>query len=336
MGRPKEKQPEPAKEAEPSLDVETTYKDNQIVLSYHNANMIYEAKIQKRKQVNDTIHYFLHWNGWSKKWDEWVPEDKIIEKTEANIIKMKENNTKIKESNRRSKEPKAAKPKKEKKEKVGRKKKGGKKRKRGEASDDDVEEVDDTVELDSERAGKHEIKLKIPGQIKKYLITDWENITRTKLVTKSPASHTITKIFTEYLESKTKNKENHEVTHEVLEGLKEYFNKSLGALLLYRFERPQYTDLQKEMEASQPCNLYGAVHLSRLFVKLPELLSHTKMNTADKTLLQSKLGDLMKWLAKKPQFFEGDEYQTTDRDYHLRVDVDGAQPAAVNTAPTAV
>lgn len=175
--------------------------------------------------------------------------------------------------------------------------------------------------MDDERPGKHEIKLKIPGQIKKFLITDWENITRRKLTTQSPATHTIASIFTEYLESKSKNKENHEIVHEVVEGVKEYFNRAIGVLLLYRFERPQYTDLLPTInEKTDACSVYGAVHLARLFVKLPELLSHTKMTTQEKSLVQSKLGDFLKWLAKKPDLFS-DEYQTTDREYHLRVDV---------------
>lgn len=323
MGKKKVEKVEDVVEEPGTFKGESKFAVNECVLAFHNANMMYEAKILKRLNKKNEVHYFLHWNGWSKKWDQYVEEEKIIAKTPETVLNMKENNAAIKSANKKGKpvkekEQKPDKQKQDPKAKAGKKEKG-KKRKRDDGGA--VSEDDETIDMDTEKPEKHDVKLKIPGQIKKFLITDWEKVTRAKLITKCPATYTISSIFTHYLESKTKNKENHEITHQVMEGIKEYFNKSIGVLLLYRFERPQYTDLQKQISSSEACSVYGAAHLSRLFVKLPELLGHTKMTTQEKTLIQTKLGDFLKWLAKNPKYFT-DEYQTTERDYHLRVDVD--------------
>ncbi len=74
---------------------------------------------------------------------------------------------------------------------------------------------------------------------------------------------------------------------EIVAGLKVYFNKAIGSVLLYKFERGQYKKLlerQKEIENSSAttaqkknnngsahtvdmANVYGAEHLLRLFGK---------------------------------------------------------------------
>jgi mortality factor 4-like protein 1 len=52
---------------------------------------------------------------------------------------------------------------------------------------------------------------------------------------------------------------------QVIEGLKVYFEKALGNILLYRFERPQYVQLLREYPAKSLCEIYGPEHLLRLF-----------------------------------------------------------------------
>lgn len=52
---------------------------------------------------------------------------------------------------------------------------------------------------------------------------------------------------------------------EIITGLKSYFDKSLGNILLYRFERQQYTDLKRQNSELVPSDVYGAEHLLRLF-----------------------------------------------------------------------
>lgn len=58
----------------------------------------------------------------------------------------------------------------------------------------------------------------------------------------------------------------------MIQGLKEYFNKSLGRLLLYRFEREQFFDILTQTEQATSdlagksmSEIYGGEHLLRLF-----------------------------------------------------------------------
>lgn len=57
-----------------------------------------------------------------------------------------------------------------------------------------------------------------------------------------------------------------ETLDEVIHGIKEYFNNALGTLLLYRFERHQYSEARKKYNREM-VDIYGAEHLLRLFGK---------------------------------------------------------------------
>lgn len=60
---------------------------------------------------------------------------------------------------------------------------------------------------------------------------------------------------------------NEELLNEVITGIKDYFNKALGSILLYRFERHQYASLHKQFRKQEMVDIYGAEHLLRLFGK---------------------------------------------------------------------
>jgi hypothetical protein len=62
----------------------------------------------------------------------------------------------------------------------------------------------------------------------------------------------------------------------------------------------------------------GCEHLARLFVKLPDLLAHTPMGANEMKLLQNKLAELLRWLARFPDKFNVN-YKETDRAYHEKV-----------------
>ena len=52
---------------------------------------------------------------------------------------------------------------------------------------------------------------------------------------------------------------------QVVEGLKVYFDKALGNILLYKHERNQYVQILKSKPAARMSDLYGPEHLLRLF-----------------------------------------------------------------------
>ena len=53
----------------------------------------------------------------------------------------------------------------------------------------------------------------------------------------------------------------------MLNGIKQYFDKALGNILLYHFERQQYVQVTKDYPDQEMSSIYGAEHLLRLFGK---------------------------------------------------------------------
>lgn len=105
-----------------------------------------------------------------------------------------------------------------------------------------------------------------------------------------PRAPTVTQILTDYRAFGVKHKKDaaveDEVLHEVLDGLKRYFDATLGTMLLYRQERQQYADYVKRHPHAQMCDVYGAEHLLRLFVQMPQLIVHTQMDADSVVVLR--------------------------------------------------
>lgn len=82
------------------------------------------------------------------------------------------------------------------------------------------------------------IHLPIPDHIKAILVDDWENVTKNQQLVPLPATHTVESILNDYLafENPKRQAGTHqaELLQEVVMGLKEYFEKCLGRILLYR------------------------------------------------------------------------------------------------------
>ncbi|KAJ0085275.1 hypothetical protein Patl1_08881 [Pistacia atlantica] len=102
-------------------------------------------------------------------------------------------------------------------------------------------------------------------------------------------------------------------TREMIKGLHSFFDKALPIMLLYKSERQQYEDTMAVMVA--PSTIYGAEHLLRLFVKLPELLVHAKIEEETSTKLQQMLLDFLEFLQKNQSSF----FLST---YHIAEDVE--------------
>lgn len=117
------------------------------------------------------------------------------------------------------------------------------------------------------------------------------------------------------------------LTPTIISGLQVYFDKSLGANLLYRFERPQYAEIrrtfitgpkvivgqEKEMSA-----IYGAEHLLRMLgthpeyyfssrihqwltvtfsVSLPQMVATSTMDPESVTLVRDYVNELLSWVS---------------------------------------
>lgn len=129
----------------------------------------------------------------------------------------------------------------------------------------------------------------MPDRLKSLLVDDWENITKNLQLVQLPSAQPAGVILDEYFKFATstgnRNSTETDILEEVIAGLKEYFNKSLGRLLLYRFEREQFYDINTRIEkatdklAAKPLtDIYGGEHLLRL---LGKFVSHQAKYTTN-------------------------------------------------------
>ncbi|KDN67362.1 hypothetical protein CSUB01_01289 [Colletotrichum sublineola] len=170
------------------------------------------------------------------------------------------------------------------------------------------------------------IKLPIPDHIKAMLVDDWENITKNNQLVPLPHPHPVDEILNDYLNYERPNREdgsaNMDILEEVVAGLREYFEKSLSRILLYRFERPQYHEIRKVWEKAAEndkhksvCDTYGPEHLCRLMVSLPELVAQTNMDQQSVSRLREELSKLTVWLGKNAKSYFVSEYETPSQEY---------------------
>jgi len=262
------------------------YKEGDFVLAYHGP-LLYPAKILKvDNKEPEEPSYFVHYDKWSKKWDEWVKSDRLEPNTTAKQAYAADLKKKV-EAEQKAKD-----------EAEGKRRKGG--------ADSDADS--------DEEPRKDEVKIKMSGVLKKRLIQDWECIIKHKQLAVLPRNPSIAQIFTDFIDSKKRDADSDRVTREVCNGLKLYFDRALGSLLLYKHERAQAQRLLREHKEKAPSDVFGVEHLLRLFVKLPSLLVHVKLQESEASVLQNKIGEFLKWLEKKVHTYPS-EYKNPGLEY---------------------
>jgi mortality factor 4-like protein 1 len=144
-----------------------------------------------------------------------------------------------------------------------------------------------------------------------------------------PAKVSVTQILTSFQEEyTTKSNQQRNSTplledsmKEVVEGLKLYFEKAIGSILLYRFERKQYVDLVNEKGEKSLCDIYGVEHLLRLFgildslVQLPSLIAHTNMDHDAVNILKDHFTTFLIYLEQNRETLFVNEYEVATPDY---------------------
>jgi mortality factor 4-like protein 1 len=114
----------------------------------------------------------------------------------------------------------------------------------------------------------------VPDHIKALLVDDWENVTKNLQLVPLPSKNSVNTILKDYydLESEKRRPGSAEadILEELIQGCREYFEKSLGRILLYRFEREQYFEMtemlskKRAWEGKTVSDVYGAEHFCRL------------------------------------------------------------------------
>jgi mortality factor 4-like protein 1 len=279
------------------------FQAEQKVLAFHGP-LIHEAKVLEAcaKDAPDgktkVQLYLLRYDGWSSHWDEWVPESRVLENNDENLKRQKERVKEFSRAHKRKREA-AAKDAQAKAAKPG----GSAAGKSGAGGPDEslCAEIRDHLRL------PHGVKLK--------LIEDWERISREKKLAPLPRNPSIATLLEDFQMAKARRTSHERLYGEVCDGVRAYFNQALPTILLYKFERRQHREAKENHRTQQPVEYYGAEHLLRLFVKLPELLARCNMQKEHLTVLVSKLAELLKFIISNKAKYLSAEYEVPSEDY---------------------
>ncbi|XP_071538569.1 mortality factor 4-like protein 1 isoform X3 [Panulirus ornatus] len=346
----------------------TKFSESEKVLCFHGP-LIYEAKCLKVQVKDKQVKYFIHYAGWNKNWDEWVPESRVLKLNDANISRQKD----LQKAHEASlKNKKSKKEKKKITKEVGkdggpgsgvcgtggtsgntsgggggddsrsstpstdRSSSGPGKRSAAStpttpasAKGDDSENrkkrsrMDNTVDTEDQFMTSVEVRIKLPDELKPALVDDWDLINRQRKLPIIPARVTVDTILADYIRAKTNTKNNtpnkESAVQEVVAGLREYFNVMLGTQLLYKFERPQYAEILQENKDKQASDIYGFIHLIRLFVRLGQMLAYTQLDEKSVTLLNFHLQDFLRFTVKNMEtYYSIQDYGVAPPEYHRK------------------
>ncbi|KAJ1858485.1 Esa1p-associated factor [Coemansia sp. RSA 1722] len=299
------------------------FKANERILCFHGP-LLYEAKVIKAEMWDGSDpeapdpgpHYFVHYKGWKQTWDEWVDESRALKFNEENLAKQKVLRQAALQASKKktiilaSKHTVKADSENESQQQP---------RSRKRARESSVEKAQEREEGSSKAP---DVKMPIPNALKSQLVDDWERITKDKLLVPLPRKPTVAEMLASYQEfrrtSKDKRKagkRDDEIVDEVIDGLKVYFDKALGNILLYRFERYQFKQICEQYPGKPLSEIYGCEHLLRLFVQMPNLIAHTNMDDDAVQLLREHLGEILKYMHRFMKTLFAEEYENASPSY---------------------
>ncbi|KXX79985.1 Chromatin modification-related protein eaf3 [Madurella mycetomatis] len=312
----------------PPKQPQPPFQKDERVLCFH-MEMLYEAKILDVMpgENGEGWQYKIHYKGWKSSWDDWVPQDRVRKFTDENkdLASQLLAQFKMLQSGKTAKQPKkgaratgsdmsSARGSEERT--AGTTTASGRGPRR--ARDFDLEHEDNFHNRPS-------IKLPLPDHLKAILVDDWENVTKLQQLVPLPHAHPVEEILGDYLAHERPNRQEGSASMDILEetvaGLREYFDKALGRILLYRFERAQYHEMHQlwnsdESKQKNAGDTYGAEHLARLLVSLPELVAQTNMDQQSVNRLREELMKFTNWFSRQVTKYFVSEYETPAADYH--------------------
>ncbi|OAQ80247.1 histone acetylase complex subunit [Purpureocillium lilacinum] len=296
------------------------------VLCFH-MDMLYEAKImdvQPGDKPGDGFRYKVHYKGWKNTWDDWVLADRIRPFDDEHKELAAQLHAQLKHSLQKN----AKQPKKNLRN-GGDSARGSEERGSAAAQGGRGGRRGKDWELEQEDAfhSKPMINIPVPDHVQAMLVDDWENITKNNQLVPLPHPKPVNVILEDYLAFERPHREegsaSMDILEEVVAGLREYFEKALSRILLYRFERHQYMEIRKLWDTNTEenaqyknvCDVYGAEHLARLIVSLPDLLAQTNMDQQSVSRLREEIGKFTVWLARNCETYFVKEYETPSQEY---------------------
>lgn len=233
----------------PARQQPSQFSKDEKVLCFH-LDMLYEAKImdvQPAEKPGTGYRYKVHYKGWKNTWDDWVLVDRIRplddehRELAAQLHAQLRNN--LQKSNKQPKKVLGGKAGAPGDSARGSEERGssaaqggagggGGGRAAGRRGKDWELEQEDTFH------NRPMINLPLPDHIQAMLVDDWENITKNNQLVPLPHEKPVTQILEEYLNSERPNRPEGsaslDILEEVIAGFREYFEKALSRILLYR------------------------------------------------------------------------------------------------------
>jgi len=300
-------------------DGDFVFETNEQILAFHGPQ-IYEAKVVRREMrmnpEGDRVPMYLsHYSGWNKSWDEWLQDDRVMKHNEKNLKRQVELQEQHKKREKKRPQRPAAEvggstrilPRREQEDQSS-------KRRRGDRG------ASNAADTDPPDAGAAYFVVPLPETLKLKLLDDWNFVTRSQKLLELPRKTTISLILDSYCKHvEPQGPAAQALALEVTSGLKAYFEAACGTMLLYRQERLQYTDQKEASPDTDICDVYGAEHLLRLFVKLPTLLAHANVDERGSAHLAHCLQDILRFMAvREEKLFPIDAYIGHSAEYQKR------------------
>jgi len=317
----------------PPNETKPLYAKDEKVFCFH-GELLYEAKITDLRRSdpkdNKSPHeYKIHYKGWKNSWDDWVMQDRVRKLTDDN----RELAGNLRRQATAAANPKAA-SKAVTKTRRGQDSEIGS----GRGSEERNSSVpagnrgskrarDNDIEKEESFYTRPSIRINVPDHLKNLLVDDWENVTKSLLLVPLPSQAPANFIIDEYFNEEKMNRRIGSAEADILEefcaGLKMYFEKAVGKILLYRFERSQLAEVRKLWESGKhkawdgkgPGDCYGAEHLTRMIVNLPEMIAQTNMDAEAVSRLKTELSKFSTWLSRNSGRFFCAKYEKPGAEY---------------------
>ena len=272
--------------------------------------MLYDAKCVKIKTENGNFFYFVHYQGWNKNWDEWCDETRILKANNENVelqqrltkecegapVKIKKKSSKSgtgtpKDGSKKgsgqgsANTSRASTPVSERSFKIGanlkRSSAGGDDDKSTSSHEDEAlarraikrTRLSESLLDDSER-----FRIDIPEELKYVLVSDMDLVNMKKSLFGLPAKASVSSILNEYIKyaEKAQLEGAGAGLNEVILGIRDIFDATVGSHLLYKNEKTQFSE-KVVKERIRPSSAYGSAHLLRLMVKISSFLNRSSI-----------------------------------------------------------
>ncbi|CAG8513343.1 11822_t:CDS:2, partial [Acaulospora colombiana] len=166
-----------------------------------------------------------------------------------------------------------------------------------------------TSAKNARRARKCKISVNVTDEGMLRLVDEWQWNTKNQLIIHPlPRPNTVDDILEEFYEFKIEeikeqtkstgrnrgriSKSQETSIREIINGIRQYFNEALPIYLLYRFERQQYVEMTEKYPKKFMSSIYGAEHLMRLVVKIPDLVHGVQMKEQKAEILEKIFNEL--------------------------------------------